>query len=129
MSNLREELEKQKRNALPPTVREAVGTPAFIGFWPKPLEHVAFSTGQLLRYKLITRKPDLADDPTRPPQTLTLSFPTDDVVITGQHLDKICELLVKSQLGSVHAHSERFAELNPLSPFVTKIDIIPITKA
>jgi hypothetical protein len=132
MSNLREELERKRREQPAPDVcvkAASTGPVAFLGFWPTPLEHVGFSTGQLLRFKLVTRKPDLADDPTKPPQTLTLSFPTDDVVITGKYLDEICRLLSKNELASVAALPGRHAELDPLKTFVTKIDIIPVSKA
>src|SRR5450432_2139533 len=124
MSNtLREALQKRPEN-LDCCVDD--GSSANIDFWPTPLERVGFGTGQLLRYRLTTRKPDLADDPTKMPQTLTLSFPTDDVVITGKRLEEICSLLGKNDLKAVRVLSERFAELRPTSPFVAKIEVRPI---
>jgi hypothetical protein len=59
-------------------------------------------------------------------QTLTLSFPTDDVVLTGKRLEDICSLLGKNDLACVRALSERFSELRPTSPFVAKIEIRPV---
>ena len=126
MSTLREAIEQKKRENPAPEVCVDTGAEAYIDFWPTPLERVGFGTGQLLRYRLATRKPDLADDPTKPPQTLTLSFPTDDVVITGKRLEDICSLLGKNDLKAVRALSERFAELRPTSPFVAKIEIRPV---
>ena len=129
----REEMERKRREHPAPDACvvnvNSTGPVVFLAFWPSPLEHVGFSTGQLLRYKLVTRKPDLADDPTKPAQTLTLSFPTDDVVLTGRFLDELCHLIARNELAAVCALSPRYAELNPLKPFVASIEINPITKA
>jgi len=127
MSNtLREKLEQDRREKPAPEYCVDTGGSAFLEFWPTPLERVGFGSGQLLRYRLTTRKPDLADDPTQPPQILTLSFPTDDVVLTGKRLEDICTLLGKNDLKAVRTLSERFAELHLHRPFVAKIEIRPI---
>ena len=126
MSNLREALDLKRRNNPEPDTCVDSGPSAFLEFWPTPFERVGFGTGQLLRYRLLTRKPDLADDPTKLPQTLTLSFPTDDVILTGKHLEQVAKLLGKNELSAVRTLAERYAELHPHLPYVAKIEITPI---
>ena len=88
---------------------------------------VGYGTGQLLHYHLTTRLPDLADDPTQPPQTLVLGFATADVVVSGQRLELVCQKIGDGKLVRVRALAERYAALTHLSrPFVSKIEIQPI---
>ncbi len=133
MSSLKDAIEQKRRDNPESEVCVVSATSsqvvAFIEFLPSPHNRLGFGTGQLLHYQLLSRKPDLADDPTKPPQTLTLGFATADVVITGKRLEGITELLVESRLLLVRALSERFAELNPRTPFVTKIEIKPVKTA
>jgi hypothetical protein len=81
---------------------------------------VDIGTGQLLRYRVATRKPDLADDPTKPPQTLTLSFPTNDVVITGKRLEDICSLLGKTISGPSALSPNASPNCGPRRPSLAK---------
>jgi len=53
---------------------------------------------------------------------LALGFATADVVVFGQRLDAVAELLA---VQSVAAFPARFAELVPTKPFITKIEVKP----
>ena len=99
----------------------------FIEFVPTPHLRVGYATGQLLHYQLTTRQPDLADDPTRPPQILTLGFATADVIVSGHRLELVCEKISKGKLVRLRTLSERYAELGLTNrPFVSRIEILPV---
>lgn len=99
------------------------GEAAFIEFFTTPHNCVAYAPSQLMHYHLQTHKPDLADDPTRPSQTLTLGFPAVDLIITGNRLQLITAALKQGVLDTVRVISPRHAELEPRLPFVAKIEI------
>lgn len=99
----------------------------FIEFVPTPHLRVGYATSQLLHYQLTTRQPDLADDPTKQPQILTLGFATADVIVSGHRLELVCEKIVQGKLTRLRALSERYAALGLTTrPFVGKIEIKPI---
>ena len=124
-TTLRDSLE-EKRRALSGASQHCTeaGTSAFVQFWTTPHECVGFSTGQLLRYQLVTRQP--GNDPSLPPQVLTLCFPTDDVVVTGHRLDEITTLLGEGRLAAVRTQPERFSELSPTRASVRSIQVRPL---
>ena len=99
------------------------GEAAFIEFHISPGNCVGYAASQLMHFQLLTRKPDLADDPTKPPQTLTIGLQTVDLVITGNRLNLITEALGSATLKSVRAIPSRYAELNPKRPYIAKIEI------
>ena len=94
---LREQL-AQKNEARPEVCIED-GDGAFIEFLPSPHLRVGYGTSQLLHYQLATRQPDLADDPTKQPQLLTLGFATADVIISGQRLEVVLRWTPKTGQG------------------------------
>ena len=98
------------------------GEAAFIEFHVSPDNCVGYAASQLMHYQLVTRKPDLADDPTKPMQTLTLGLQTADLVVTGNRLNLITAALVEGTLAAVRAVPSRYAELNARQPFVAKIE-------
>ena len=98
------------------------GEAAFIEFHISPGNCLGYATHQLMQFQLITHKPDLADDPTKPAQTLTLGLQTVDLVITGNRLHLITEALRKNELAAVRAcPGGRYAELNLKQPYIDKI--------
>jgi len=122
---IREQL-AQKAEARPEVCIED-GDGAFIEFLPSPHLRVGYGTSQLLHYQLATRQPDLADDPTKQPQLLTLGFATADVIISGQRLELVCQKIGDGRLVRVRALAERYAALvGTARPFVSKIEIQPI---
>ena len=122
---LREQL-AQKNDERPEHCIED-GNGVFIEFLPSPHLRVGYGTSQLLHYQLATKQPDLADDPTKQPQLLTLGFATADVIISGQRLELVCQKIGFGKLGLVRALAERYANLVPTTrPFISKIEIQPI---
>lgn len=125
MSTLKEEAAKR----LPPREERSIltstrpGEAAFIEFYLSPHDCCAYAPGQILHYQLLTQKPDVASDPTRPPQTLTLGFPSVDLIITGSRLELITAALKQGTLETVRVIPQRFAELHPQYPFVASIKI------
>jgi hypothetical protein len=97
------------------------GEAAFIEFHLSPDNCVGYAASQLMHFQLLTRKPDLADDPTKPAQTLTIGLQTVDLVITGNRLNLITEALASSTLKAVRAIPSRYAELNLKQPYIDKI--------
>jgi hypothetical protein len=76
-----------------------------------------------MHYQLLTHKPDLADDPTKPAQTLTIGLQTVDLVITGHRLHLVTAALVKNELAVLRAIPDRYAELSPKQPYIAKIEV------
>jgi len=128
MSTLKQAIEERKQAAAAAGELDAMtktnrpGEAAFIEFHLGPDNCVGYAASQLMHYQLVTRKPDLADDPTKPMQTLTLGLQTVDLVITGNRLNLITAALVEGTLAAVRAVPSRYAELNARQPFVAKIE-------
>jgi len=128
MSDLKKLVEERKQAAAAAGELDAMtktnrpGEAAFIEFLLSPDNCVGYAASQLMHYQLVTRKPDLADDPTKPMQTLTLGLQTADLVITGNRLNLITAALVEGTLAAVRAVPIRYAELNQRQPFVAKIE-------
>ena len=128
MSDLKKLVEERKQAAAAAGELDAMtkttrpGEAAFIEFHLSPDNCVGYAASQLMHYQLVTRKPDLADDPTKPMQTLTLGLQTADLVITGNRLNLITAALVEGTLAAVRAVPSRYAELNARQPFVAKIE-------
>lgn len=97
------------------------GEAAFIEFHVSPGNCLGYAAHQLMQFQLITHKPDLADDPTKPAQTLTLGLQTVDLVITGNRLHLVTEALRKNVLAALRATPGRYAELNLKQPYIDKI--------
>ena len=98
------------------------GEAAFIEFHISPGNCLGYAAHQLMHYQLITHKPDLADDPTKPTQTLTLGLQTVDLVITGDRLHLVTAALRKNELAALRAcPGGRYAELNLKQPYIDKI--------
>src|SRR5450759_2491020 len=107
MSDLKKLVEERKQAAAAAGELDAItkttrpGEAAFIEFHLSPDNCVGYAASQLMHYQLLTRKPDLADDPTKPIQTLTLGLQTVDLVITGNRLNLITAALVQGTLAAV----------------------------
>jgi hypothetical protein len=124
-ATLREQL-AQKNDERPEHCIED-GNGVFIEFLPSPHLRVGYGTSQLLHYQLATKQPDLADDPTKQPQLLTLGFATADVIISGQRLELVCQKIGNGSLARVRTLAERYAALVPTTrPFIGKIEIKPV---
>ena len=87
----------------------------------------AFNAGQLIAYAL-TPNPDAEDDQSLPPQKLSLTFSTADVVILGWRLGLIADYLRDNRLSSVCILPRRYAELDRCVSYVSNITITPIAK-
>jgi hypothetical protein len=128
MSTLSKAIEERKQAAAAAGELDAMtkanrpGEAAFIEFQISPDNCVGYAASQLMHYQLVTRKPDLADDPTKPMQTLTLGLQTADLVVSGNRLNLITAALVEGTLAAVRAIPSRYAELNARQPFVAKIE-------
>jgi len=135
MSTLKQAIEERKQaaaaagelDAITKTIRP--GEAAFIEFHLGPDNCVGYAASQLMHFQLVTRKPDLADDPTKPAQTLTIGLQTVDLVITGNRLNLITEALGSATLKAVRAIPSRYAELNPKRPYIAKIEINELNQA
>ena len=87
-----------------------------------------FHTSQLIDYTL-GPNPDGDKDKNAPPQTLTLSFSTADVVILGWRLGRLTDLIRDNDLATVHVMSKRYGDLDRARPFVASITITPISRS
>ena len=87
-----------------------------------------FHTTQLIDYTL-EPNPNQGEDQNAPPQKLTLTFSTADVVILGWRLGRLADLLRENNLATVHVLSKRYADLAPTRPFVASIIITPIDRS
>ena len=87
----------------------------------------AFASSQLITYAL-DPNPDADGDRNAPPQKLSLTFSTADVVILGWRLGLIANYLRDNQLLAVCILPKRYAELDHLTGFVSAITITPIAK-
>jgi hypothetical protein len=129
MSTLSKAIEERKQAAAAAGELDAMtktnrpGEAAFIEFLLSPDNCVGYAASQLMHYQLVTRKPDLADDPTKPMQTLTLGLQTADLVVSGNRINLITAALIEGTLAAVRAIPSRYAELHPKQPFIAKIEI------
>ena len=87
-----------------------------------------FHTSQLIEYTL-QPNPDAGDDKNAPPQKLALVFSTADVVVLGWRLGRLADLLRENNLAAVHVLSKRYADLDPVRPFVAFITVTGISKS
>ena len=88
----------------------------------------AFNASQLIAYALAPN-PDAEDDKSLPPQKLSLTFSTADVVILGWRLGLIADYLRDNRLSAICILPKRYAELERTTGFVSAISITPVTKA
>jgi hypothetical protein len=86
-----------------------------------------FHTSQLIDYTL-EPNPNHGEDQNAPPQKLTLTFSTADVVILGWRLGRLADLLRENNLATIHVLSKRYADLDRARPFVVSIIITPISR-
>ena len=87
----------------------------------------AFNASQLIAYALAPN-PDAEDDQSLPPQKLSLTFSTADVVILGWRLGLITDYLRDNRLSAVCILPKRYAELERTTGFVSAITITPVEK-
>ena len=99
-----------------------------IAFYLADHRRQAFSASQFIGYTLDTN-PDAEDDKNAPPQKLSLTFSTADVVILGWRLDGLADRLDENKLAAVCILPKRYAELERNAAFVSAIIITPIGKA
>lgn len=102
------------------------GQAVLIEFQLSAYQRVGYAAGHLLHYELSTQR-SLAGDATTG-QTLTLGFSTADVVISGLRLESVCDCLAEGRLAALRILPARYAELQPLRPFIAKIEVKPIGK-
>jgi hypothetical protein len=100
---------------------------ACIAFYLADHRRQAFSASQLIGYAL-DPNPDAEDDKSAPPQKLSLTFSTADVVIFGWRLDCLADRLDENKLAAVGILPKRYAELERNAAFVSAITISPIGK-
>jgi len=86
-----------------------------------------FHTSQLIDYTL-EPNPNQGEDQNAPPQKLTLTFSTADVVILGWRLGRLADLLRENNLATIHVLSKRYADLDRARAFVVSIIITPISR-
>ena len=87
----------------------------------------AFNASQLITYAL-EPNPDAEDDQSLPPQKLSLTFSTADVVILGWRLGLIADYLRDNRLSAVCILPRRYAELERTTAFISVITITPVEK-
>ena len=86
-----------------------------------------FNASQLIAFNL-DPNPDAANDKNQPPQKLSLTFSTADVVVLGWRLGLVADYLRDNKLLAVGIQPKRYAELENNSAFVSIITITPVVK-
>jgi hypothetical protein len=84
-----------------------------------------FSASQLIAFSL-DPNPDAANDKNQPPQKLSLTFSTADVVVLGWRLSLVVDYLRDNKLSAVGILPKRYAELENKSVVVSSITIAPV---
>ena len=87
----------------------------------------AFNVSQLIECSL-DPNPDAADDKNAPPQKISFTFSTADVVIVGWRLGLLFDCLRDNRLSAVAIHPKRYAELERAPVYITYITITPAGK-
>ncbi len=100
---------------------------SFIEFRPDARTRTGFAVSQLLHYTL-EPNPAAEDAKGAPPERLTFSFHTADVVVTGARLAKLVELIQSHKLASVMVLDARYANAEGGLPWVGKIAIERLDK-
>ena len=98
-----------------------------IAFYLADHRRQAFSASQFIGYTL-DPNPDAEDDKNLPPQKLSLTFSTADVVILGWRLGLIADYLRGNTLTAVCILPKRYAELERNAIYVSSITIKPVDK-
>jgi hypothetical protein len=86
-----------------------------------------FNASQLIAFSL-DPNPDADGDKNQPPQKLSLTFSTADVVVLGWRLGLITDYLRDNKLSAVGILPKRYAELENKSALVSSITITPVSK-
>jgi hypothetical protein len=86
-----------------------------------------FSASQLIAFAF-DPNPDADGDKNQPPQKLSLTYSTADVVVLGWRLSLVVDYLRDNKLSAVGILPKRYAELENRSPFVSSITITPVSK-
>ena len=79
-----------------------------------------FPTSQLIEYTLEPNTAD-SDDTKAPPEKLTFSFSTADVIVLGWRLDRITSYLRDNRVGGIGVLSKRYADMERGKPYVAFI--------
>jgi hypothetical protein len=87
----------------------------------------AFNASQLIAFAL-DPNPDGEDDKNQPPQKLSLTFSTADVVVLGWRLGLIADYLRDNKLSAIGILPKRYAELERNAAFISAITITPVEK-
>jgi hypothetical protein len=103
------------------------GYAACIAFHLADRRRQAFSASQLIGYSL-DPNPDAENDKNAPPQKLSLTFSTADVVLLGWRLDGLADRLDENKLAAVGILPKRYADFDRVAAFVSNITIMPIDK-
>jgi hypothetical protein len=100
----------------------AVGSAACIEFHLDRNHRRGFNVSQLIDYSL-DPNPEAETDRNEPPQKLSITFSTADVVILGWRLDFLANKLRDNSLMAVGLLPKRYAELERNPVFVSAIKI------
>ena len=87
-----------------------------------------FNSSQLITFAL-DPNPDGEDDKNLPPQKLSLTFSTADVVVLGWRLGLIADYLRDNKLSAIGILPKRYAELDRNAVFISGITITPVEKS
>jgi hypothetical protein len=87
-----------------------------------------FHSSQLIDYTLEPNS-EAGDDKDAPPQKLSLTFSTADVVVLGWRLGLLADKLRENKLAAIGVLPKRYAELERTPVFVSSIVITPIAKS
>ena len=81
-----------------------------------------FPYSQLVNY-IFDPNPELSRGKDAPPERLTLSFSTHDVIVTGWWLLALRPLLLSAKLAALCAADTRYANVARTKPFVAEISV------
>ena len=100
---------------------------SFIQFQISPHTRMGFPMSQLCHYTL-DANPAAEDARGAPPERLTFGFSTADVVLLGQQLGRLIEMVNAYELAAVMVLDERYANTLGKQPWVASIVITRIDK-
>ena len=112
----------------PRCVEEAEHPVLMLDFLSRDGRIHGFPYSQLVNY-LFDPNPELSRGKDHPPERLTLSFSTHDVVVTGWRLIALRPLLHSARLAALCAADPRYANVARTKPFVGEITVMPASPA
>ena len=112
----------------PRCIEEAEHAVLMLDFLARDGRIHGFPYSQLVNY-ILDANPEIQHRKDAPPERLTFSFSTHDVVVTGWRLTALRPLLQSAKLAALCAAAPRYANVARTKPFIAEITVKPVSTA